>query len=73
MQFRSTQEPKLLKINFKPPLPLFTVGACSKAGGGGKIKVAKGHIGDGKERSVGGLNATSLSPTRVDRRVGNDE
>ena len=69
---RPSPEVQSLKPDLKPSLPCFTMGACLQARGPGKVKVHKGHIGDGQLGCVGGLYASQLWLSSVDGGVGDN-
>lgn len=60
-------------MDFEASLQDLAVRTCPQAGGGGEVKVGKGHVGDGETWSVGGLNPASLGSSGVDRSVRDDK
>ena len=73
MVTRSTDKRQLFKPHLEPSLSGLTMGTCLKARGRWKVKVCKGHIGDGKSGCVGCLYPTCLRITSVDRGVRDNE
>ena len=73
MVIGTTDERQLFKPHLEASLPGFTVRTCLQAGGRWKVKVHKGHIGDGKSGCVGCFYTTCLWLTSVNGGVGDDK